>query len=83
MPGTPLRHEPPLLEEASWRQGIGRVKSICETNGFEFRLALRWAEYAATQALALGGHSLHTLVEQIAGAGGIAGTGLPAPPMPR
>ena len=21
MPGTPLRHDPPLLEEASWRQG--------------------------------------------------------------
>ena len=47
------------------------MKSICETNGFEYRLALRWAEFAATQTLALGGHSLHPLVEQIAGAGGI------------
>jgi hypothetical protein len=77
MPGTPLRHDPPLLEEAAWRQAIGRVKSTCESNGFEFRLALRWAEYAATQALALGGHSLHRLVTRLAEAGSIAGAGLP------
>jgi radical SAM superfamily enzyme YgiQ (UPF0313 family) len=77
MPFTPLRHDPPLLEEEAWRQGIGRVKSICETNGFEFRLALRWSEYAATQALALGGHSLHDLLTQCADAGCITGPGLP------
>ena len=77
MPFTPLRHDPPLLEEEAWRQGIGRVKSICETNGFEFRLALRWSEYAATQALALGGHSLHGLLTKCADAGCVAGSGLP------
>jgi hypothetical protein len=76
MPFTPLRHDPPLLAEAGWRQGIGRVKSICETAGFEFRLALRWAEYAATQALALGGHSLHALLLRCAKAGSITAAGL-------
>ena len=77
MPFTPLRYDPPVLDEQAWRQEAGRTKSICETNGFEFRLAMPWSEYEATQALALGGHSLHPLLEQIAHAGCISGRGLP------
>ena len=77
MPFTPLRYDAPVLEEQPWRQAAGRVKSICQTNGFEFRLAMPWPEYQATQAFALGGHSLHPLLEQIAGAGCVAGRGLP------
>jgi hypothetical protein len=67
MPFTPLRHDAPLLEESAWKQIVGKVKSICETNGFEFRLALSWPDYAATQVLALGGHSLDGLLLQLAG----------------
>ncbi len=77
MPFTPLRYDPPVLDERAWRQAAGRAKSICETNGFEFRLAMPWAEYEATQAFALGGHSLHALLERIAEAGCIAERGLP------
>jgi Radical SAM superfamily/Radical SAM proteins, N-terminal len=77
MPLTPLRYDPPVLDEQAWRQQAGRAKSICETNGFEFRLAMPWSEYEATQALALGGHSVHSLLERIARAGCVAGRGLP------
>jgi len=77
MPFTPLRYDPPVLDEQAWRQAAGRAKSICETNGFEFRLAMPWSEYEATQALALGGHSLHPLLERLAHAGCIAERGLP------
>lgn len=37
MPFTPLRYDPPVLSEATWRPLAGKAKSICETNGFEFR----------------------------------------------
>jgi hypothetical protein len=77
MPFTPLRYDAPVLDEQAWRQTAGRAKSICETNGFEFRLAMPWSEYEATQALALGGHSLHPLTERLAQAGCIAERGLP------
>ena len=77
MPFTPLRHDPPLLDESAWRQVIGRAKSICETNGFEFRLSMPWAQYCATQVLALGGHSLHTLLLGLAAEGCIDERGLP------
>jgi len=77
MPFTPLRHDPPLLEEAQWRPVIGRAKSICETNGFEFRLAMTWTQYRATQVMALGGHSLHSLLLGMAGEGCIDEKGLP------
>jgi radical SAM superfamily enzyme YgiQ (UPF0313 family) len=76
MPFTPLRHDPPVLREDSWREIGGRVKSACETNGFEFRLSLDWADYAATQALALGGTGLHVLLEKMSEAGCITDTGL-------
>ncbi len=58
MPFTPLRYDRLFLEEKPWRPLIGAVRSACETNGFEFRLAFDWAEYATTQVLALGGYWL-------------------------
>jgi hypothetical protein len=76
MPFTPLRHDPPVLQEGAWRENAGRVKSVCETNGFEFRLSMSWPEHAATQALASGGLSLHTLLEEMSGAGCVTEKGL-------
>ncbi|MEJ2151337.1 MAG: radical SAM protein, partial [Chloroflexota bacterium] len=58
MPFTPLRYDRLFLDEADWRQIVGPVKSACETNGFEFRLAFDWSAYCASQVLALGGHWL-------------------------
>ncbi|MGC9394787.1 MAG: radical SAM protein [Anaerolineae bacterium] len=66
MPFTPLRYDRLFLDEVEWRQMIGPVKSTCETNGFEFRLATPWDEYAASQVLALGGHWLHAPVLKLA-----------------
>ena len=77
MPFTPLRHDPPVLTEGQWRQGVGKAKSICETNGFEFRLAMSWREYAGAQVLALGGHNLHSLLTRCAEAGCVAERGMP------
>ncbi|MBC7227183.1 MAG: radical SAM protein [Thermoflexales bacterium] len=62
MPFTPLRYDRLFLEEKPWRPLIGAVRSACETNGFEFRLAFDWAEYATTQVLALGGYWLVELL---------------------
>ncbi len=78
MPFTPLRHDPPVLQEADWKQVIGKVKATCETNGFEFRLSLSWPDYAATQVLALGGHSLHRLLLQLAAEGPMIDAPMPA-----
>jgi len=58
MPFTPLRYDRLLLDEAHWRSLIGQVKSACETNSFEFRLAFDWPAYCVSQVLALGGHWL-------------------------
>ncbi|MBN1977381.1 MAG: radical SAM protein [Anaerolineae bacterium] len=58
MPRTPLQYDRLFLDEADWKQIIGPVKSACETNGFEFRLAFDWAAYCTSQVLALGGHWL-------------------------
>ena len=55
MPGTPLEHDRLFLDEADFKPILGPVKSACETNNFEFRLATSWTDYAATQVLALGG----------------------------
>jgi hypothetical protein len=55
MPFTPLRHDRLFLSEEAWRPLVGQVKSACETNGFEFRLAFDWPVYCVTQILALGG----------------------------
>jgi hypothetical protein len=66
MPFTPLRYDRLLLDEAAWRPIIGHVKSSCETNGFEFRLAMTWDEYAASQVLALGGTWLYEPLLELA-----------------
>jgi hypothetical protein len=58
MPFTPLRYDRLLLDEQTWRPLMGKVKSACETNGFEFRLAFDWPTYCVTQVLAIGGHWL-------------------------
>ncbi|MDF1514663.1 MAG: hypothetical protein P1S60_12720, partial [Anaerolineae bacterium] len=58
MPFTPLRYDRLFLEESDWRDIAGLVKSACETNGFEFRLATSWQDYATSQVLAAGGHWL-------------------------
>ncbi|HET6487765.1 MAG TPA: radical SAM protein [Spirochaetia bacterium] len=70
MPFTPLRHDPAVLDERLWKGIAGRAKSLCQTNGFEFRLALPWSTYAATQALASADSAgASTLVQAIAGHG--------------
>nr|HID14918.1 radical SAM protein [Anaerolineae bacterium] len=58
MPFTPLRYDRLFLDEGMWRPLIGQVKSACETNGFEFRLAFDWPAYCVTQVLAIGGYWL-------------------------
>jgi hypothetical protein len=78
MPFTPLRYDPPVLSEAAWRLLSGKAKSICETNGFEFRLAHAWAEYRATQALALTDASLSDLLLELSRKGCVSSAGLPA-----
>jgi len=65
MPFTPLRHDPPVLTDAAWRPLLGRAKSICETNGLEFRLSQSWPEYAATQALAMDDPSVADLLVRL------------------
>ncbi len=77
MPFTPLRYDPPVLSPQAWRPLVGRAKSICETNGLEFRLSHRWPEYAATQALALGGPSLSKLLVRLSERGCVSTDGLP------
>jgi len=69
MPFTPLRYDRLFLDPTHWRGIIGPVKSACETNGFEFRMATGWDEYAASQALALGGYGLHEPLTALAGEG--------------
>jgi hypothetical protein len=55
MPFTPLQFDRLVLDVAAWRQIVGPVKSTVETNGFEFRMAVPWEEYAVSQVLAIGG----------------------------
>jgi len=66
LPLTPLRYDRLFLEEGAWRRITGPVKSSCETNGFEFRLATPWDEYATSQVLALGGSWLCEPVIELA-----------------
>ncbi|MGD1991667.1 MAG: radical SAM protein [Anaerolineae bacterium] len=58
MPFTPLRHDSLLLDRDDWKEIVGRVKSSCETNGFEFRMAVPWDDYCVSQVLALAGYGL-------------------------
>jgi len=66
MPFTPLRYDRLLLDEAEWKPLIGRVKSACETNGFEFRLAFDWPSYCVSQTLAMGGYWLADAIVALA-----------------
>ncbi len=66
MPFTPLRHDRLFLDPAKWRRIVGPVKSICETNDFEFRLAVPWEEYCTSQVLAMGGYWLHAPLIELA-----------------
>jgi radical SAM superfamily enzyme YgiQ (UPF0313 family) len=78
MPFTPLRYDRLFLDPDDWRAIAGPVKSSCETNGFEFRLAVGWEEYCASQVLALGGYWLHEPVIELARAGHFHEEGLTA-----
>ena len=78
MPFTPLRYDRLFLEEEPWRPLIGQVKSVCETNGFEFRLAFDWPDYCTSQVLALGGYWLVEPVVALARRGYCFDTALPA-----
>jgi hypothetical protein len=78
MPFTPLRCDRLFLDEAEWKPLIGQVKSACETNGFEFRLAFDWPAYCVSQVLALGGYWLMEPVVALAQKGYCFDTTLPA-----
>ncbi len=58
LPFTPLRYDRLFLDERHWRPLIGQARSACETNGFEFRLAAEWDEYAFDQVLAMADYRL-------------------------
>jgi radical SAM superfamily enzyme YgiQ (UPF0313 family) len=77
MPFTPLRYDRLFLDEQAWRPLIGQIKSACETNGFEFRLAFDWPAYCVTQVLALGGTWLVEPVVALAQEGYCFDTTLP------
>ena len=77
MPRTPLRYDRLFLDEETWRPLIGQVKSACETNGFEFRLAFDWPAYCVTQALAVGRYWLVEPMVALAQKGYCFDTALP------
>ena len=77
MPRTPLQYDRLFLDPRHWRPLIGQVKSACETNGFEFRLAFDLPTYFTTQVLALGGHWLTGPVAELAREGHFFDTALP------
>lgn len=69
MPFTPLAFDPVPLDEAAWRRIAGRLKSACETNGFEHRMAMGWTDWLLSQLAALGGYRAHGLLETLAARG--------------
>jgi hypothetical protein len=71
MPFTPLRYDALLLREKIWRPIIGKAKSICETNGCEFRLSTPWLDYLLIQTLAMGDYRMRALMELLAENGAI------------
>ena len=58
LPFTPLQFAPLALEESELAPISSAVRSSCEENGIEFRLAVDFDDYLADQLLALGGSSL-------------------------
>jgi radical SAM superfamily enzyme YgiQ (UPF0313 family) len=77
MPFTPLAFDPVPLEETAWRRISGRIKSTCETNGFEFRMAMSWTDWLLSQLAALGGYRVHGLLETLADRGCVYDAELP------
>jgi hypothetical protein len=77
MPFTPLAFDPVPLDEAAWRRIAGRLKSACETNGFEFRTAMGWTDWLLSQLAALGGYRVHGLLEALADRGCVYDAELP------
>lgn len=69
MPGTPMQFSSLKLDPGPWRELEGALKSLCETSGFEYRLATPWTEYAVTQVMALGGYWLWEPIMELAGKG--------------
>ncbi len=78
MPFTPLRYDRLFLDQQEWKPLIGQVKSACETNGFEFRLAFDWADYCVSQVLAMGGYWLVEPIVDLAREGYFFDTALPS-----
>ena len=67
MPFSPLRYDRLFLEPAHWRPLLAKAREAVEAaDGFEFRLATSWEEYAVGQVLALGGYWLHEPLRQLA-----------------
>jgi radical SAM superfamily enzyme YgiQ (UPF0313 family) len=77
MPFTPLRYDRLFLDPQEVHPLIGQVKSACETNGFEFRLAFDWPVYCTAQVLAMGGHWLAEPMAALAEQGYFFDTTLP------
>ena len=69
MPFTPLRYDRLFLEPEAWKPLIGAARSACETNGFEFRLAMGWDEYCVSQVLALADYGLWRALVELAEGG--------------
>lgn len=82
MPFTPLAFDPVPLEEAGWRRIAGRLKSACETNGFEHRMAMEWTDWLLSQLAALGGYRVHGLLETLAARGFVYDAELPRGALP-
>jgi hypothetical protein len=59
LPSTPLMYAPLCLDESRLEEIAESMRACCETNGLEFRLAVRFDEYGVEQLLALGGPSLY------------------------
>ncbi|TAN38716.1 MAG: hypothetical protein EPN23_01590 [Verrucomicrobia bacterium] len=69
MPFTPLRHARLRLDEKEWQPLIHAARGVVISAGFEFRLAMSWPEYAATQTLVMAPHGLAPALLELAQAG--------------
>jgi hypothetical protein len=58
LPFTPLQFAPLFLDEGELGRVASSVRSACDENGIEFRLAVDFDDYRADQLLALGGFFL-------------------------
>ncbi len=77
LPFTPLQYAPLVLEKKTLDFIARRLRSICESEGIEFRLATNYDEYFADQLLALGGRRLGPWIEGAASEGHVYDAGLP------